>query len=240
MAMSSRRLCAVALVLCGMGLAAGIATVTRAGEEAVVIPAPAFDLPMAAGPLQTAVLAGGCFWGVQGVYQHVRGVRQAVSGYSGGTKATADYDMVSAGRTEHAESVEVRFDPSEVSYGEILQIYFSVVHDPTQLDRQGPDVGRHYRSNIFYADDAQKRVAEAYITQLQRARVFRRPIVTRVDALKAFYRAEDYHQDFMLKHPTHPYILIHDQPKLESLRRLFASRVLDQPVTVRGGGSPSR
>ena len=238
MGLSSRWLGAVVLVLCGGGLTAGIATVTRAGEEAVVIPAPAFDLPKAAGPLQTAVLAGGCFWGVQGVYQHVRGVRQAVSGYSGGTKATADYERVSDGRTEHAESVEVRFDPQEISYGEILQIYFSVIHDPTQLDRQGPDVGRQYRSNIFYADDAQKRVAEAYIAQLQRARVFSRPIVTRVDALKAFYPAEDYHQDFMLRNPTHPYIVIQDQPKLESLRRLFASRVVDQPVTVRADSRP--
>ena len=235
MARSSRSLCV--LVLCGVGLAGGLATVSRAGEEAVVIPAPAVDLPKAAGPLQTAVLAGGCFWGVQGVYQHVRGVRQAVSGYSGGTRATADYEKVSAGRTEHAESVEVRFDPKEISFGEILQIYFSVVHDPTQLDRQGPDVGRHYRSNIFYASDAQKRVAEAYIAQLQRARVFRRPIVTRVDALEAFYPAEDYHQDFMLRNPGHPYILFHDQPKLESLRRIFAGRVVDQPVTVRGAAS---
>src|SRR5262249_25523926 len=156
---------------------------SRTGDEAVTIPAPALANPKAAGPRQTAVIAGGCFWGVQGVYQHVRGVQRVLSGYSGGTKATAMYDVVSSGATDHAESVEIRFDPEELSYGEILQIYFSVAHDPTQLNRQGPDTGREYRSNIFYADESQRRIAEAYIAQLEKVKVFRATIATRVDAL---------------------------------------------------------
>ena len=206
----------------------------RASEEAVIIPPPALDNPKAPGALQTAVLAAGCFWGVQGVYQHVRGVRSAVSGYSGGKKADALYDVVSRGDTGHAESVEVRFDPSEVSYGEILQIYFSVTHDPTQLNRQGPDVGTQYRSNIFYADDAQKRIAQAYIAQLDRAKAYPRAIVTRVDALDAFYPAEAYHQDFLIENPRYPYIVFNDLPKIESLKRVFPTRYRDQPVTVKG------
>src|SRR5499425_3552234 len=182
------------LVLCLPALA-------HAGEQAVVIPAPLLDNPKASGPLQTAVLAGGCFCGVQGVYQHVRGVLTVVSGYAGGTRETAHYQMVSRGTTGHAESVEIRFDPKEVSYGEILQIFFSVVHDPTQLDRQGPDTGSQYRSNIFYVDDSQRQIAQAYIAQLEAARVFGRPLVTRVDPLRAFYPAEAYHQDFLLRNP---------------------------------------
>jgi len=172
-----------------------------AAEPAVVIPAPALDDARAAGPLQTAVLAGGCFWGVQGVYEHVRGVKQVLSGYSGGSKATAEYEVVSRGRTGHAESVQIRFDPKEISYGEILRIYFSVVHDPTQLDQQGPDSGPQYRSNIFYASSAQRKIAQAYIVQLDQAKVFERPIVTRLDPLKAFYPAEEYHQDYYKKNP---------------------------------------
>lgn len=206
----------------------------RAAESAVVIPAPAVDDPRAAGPLQTAVLAGGCFWGVQGVYEHVRGVRQVLSGYSGGDKATAEYEVVSRGQTGHAESVEIRFDPKELSYGEILRIYFSVVHDPTQLNRQGPDSGTQYRSNIFYTSESQKKIAQAYIAQLDRAKVFGRAIVTRVDPLKAFYPAEDYHQDFLERNPDHPYIVINDLPKIDNLRKIFPAVYREPPITARG------
>ena len=167
-------------------------------EAPVVIAPPAIDNPKTAGPLQSAVLAGGCFWGVQGVYEHVRGVRKVLAGYAGGDKATAQYETVSSGTTGHAESVKIVFDPAEISYGQILQIAFSVVHDPTQLNRQGPDVGSQYRSSVFYGDDGQKRIAEAYIAQLNQAHAFARPIVTRVDPLKGFYPAEDYHQDYLI------------------------------------------
>ena len=203
-----------------------------AAEEPVRIPPPPLDNPKAPGPSQTAVVAGGCFWGVHGVYQHVRGVQQVLSGYAGGTKATADYEAVSRGTTGHAESVEIRFDPSEVSYGEILQIFFSVAHDPTQLDRQGPDTGPQYRSNIFYADEAQRKIAQAYIAQLGETKAFRAPIVTRVDALVAFYPAEAYHQDFLIKNPRYPYIVINDLPKIEHLRSMFPARYREQPITV--------
>ena len=205
-----------------------------AAEPAVVIPAPTLDDPRAAGPLQTAVLAGGCFWGVQGVYEHVRGVRQVLSGYAGGDRATAEYGVVSRGGTGHAESVEIRFDPKELSYGEILRIYFSVVHDPTQLNRQGPDSGTQYRSNIFYVGESQKTIAQAYIAQLERAKVFGHAIVTRVDPLKAFYPAEDYHQDFLQQNPDHPYIVINDLPKIDNLRKLFPAVYRERPITARG------
>jgi peptide-methionine (S)-S-oxide reductase len=211
----------------------GLAPAGFAAETTVVIPAPAMDSPKAAGPPQTAVIAGGCFWGVQGVYQRVRGVRRAVSGYAGGAKETAEYEKVSRGSTGHAESVEISFDPKEISFGEILQIFFSVVHDPTQLNRQGPDVGTQYRSAIFYADESQRSVAQAYIAQLDKAKVFRRPIVTTVDALKGFYAAEAYHQDFLINNPRYPYIVVHDLPKLEALKQVFPARYRDQPVTVK-------
>jgi peptide-methionine (S)-S-oxide reductase len=220
----SRWIGAVVLVLISAGV--------YAAEEAVVIPPPALDNPKTSGPLQTAVIAGGCFWGVHGVYQHVRGTRQVLSGYSGGTKATADYETVSRGASAHAEAVEIRFDPRELSYGEILQVFFSVVHDPTQLDRQGPDIGAQYRSAIFYADESQKRLAEAYIAQLDRAKVFRRPIVTRLERLTAFYPAEDYHQDFLIKNPSYPYIVFHDLPKIANLKSVFPARYREQPVTA--------
>jgi len=223
---------ALALALVAAVLGYEILTAAFAGEEAVVIPAPTLDNPKAAGPIQTAVVAGGCFWGVQGVYQRVRGSRRVLSGYAGGSKATADYETVSRGSSGHAESVEIRFDPKELSYGEILQIFFSVAHDPTQLNRQGPDTGTQYRSAIFYADDSQKRIAEAYIAQLDRAKVFRRPIVTKLEQLAGFYPAEDHHQDFLLKNPNYPYIVINDLPKIASLKRVFPSRYLDQPVTA--------
>ena len=205
----------------------------RSGEAAVVLPAPAVDNPRAAGPMQTAVLAGGCFWGVQGVYQYTKGVKRVLSGYSGGDRSTAQYEKVGTGRTGHAESVEIVFDPKEISYGEILRIYFSVAHDPTELDRQGPDVGTQYRSAIFYADAQQKRIADAYIAQLDKARAFRRPIVTRVDPLKGFYAAEAYHQDFLILNPSYPYIVINDLPKIVNLKRLFPEQYRDKPVLAR-------
>jgi len=211
------------LALCACALGA---------ESPTVVPAPALDNPKTAGPLQTAVLAGGCFWGVQGVYQHVRGVQNVLSGYAGGDKSTAEYETVSSGGTGHAESVQIVFDPRQVSYGELLQVYFSVVHDPTQLNRQGPDTGTQYRSAIFYTDDAQKKVAQAYIKQLEQAKAFDRPIVTRVDAYKGFYPAEAYHQDYLVEHPRNPYIAYNDLPKVEHLKEHFPALWRDQPVTV--------
>jgi peptide-methionine (S)-S-oxide reductase len=199
-------------------------------EAPVVIAPPKVDNPKTAGPLQTAVLAGGCFWGVQGVYEHVRGVRKVIAGYAGGDRATAQYETVSSGTTGHAESVKIVFDPAEISYGQILQIAFSVVHDPTQLNRQGPDVGSQYRSAIFYADDGQKRIAEAYIGQLDQSHAFSRPIVTRVDPLKGFYAAEDYHQDYLIHNPTVPYIAYFDIPKIENFKRTFPELYSGQPV----------
>ena len=223
---------AVVLVALLAGLDGGFPGLAPAAEAAGAVPAPALDNPKTPAATQTAVIAGGCFWGVQGVYQHVRGVQNVLSGYAGGTKATADYEAVSRGNTGHAESVEIRFDPKELSYGEILQIYFSVVHDPTQLDRQGPDTGPQYRSNIFYADESQKRIAQAYIAQLDRAKAFARAIVTRVDPLGGFYVAEGYHQDFLIKNPTYPYIVIHDLPKIEQLKKVFPARYRERAVTA--------
>jgi peptide-methionine (S)-S-oxide reductase len=199
-------------------------------EAPVIIAPPAVDNPKAAGPTQTAVLAGGCFWGVQGVFEHVRGVQNVVAGYAGGEKSTAEYETVSSGSTGHAESVKITFDPAAISYGQILQIAFSVVHDPTQLDRQGPDVGTQYRSAIFYTDESQKRIAQAYISQLDRAHAFARPIVTRVDPLKGFYAAEKYHQDYLIHNPTQPYIAMYDIPKIENFRRTFPELYSGQPV----------
>ena len=204
---------------------------SRAAEEAVIIPAPAIDATDADG-IQTAVLAGGCFWGVQGVFQHTAGVINAVSGYSGGNKDTADYNLVSTGRTGHAEAVEIKYDPKKISYGKILQIYFSVVHDPTQLNRQGPDVGTQYRSAIFYANDEQKKVADAYISQLNAAKVYKKPIVTKVDKLNGFYPAEDYHQDYLTLHPNQPYIVFNDIPKVENLKKIFADNFIAKPTLV--------
>lgn len=205
-----------------------------AAEDAVVIPAPAVDAAASSG-IQTAVLAGGCFWGVQGVFQHTAGVVNAVSGYAGGTKATADYQSVSSGRTSHAEVVEIKYDPKKISYGKILQIYFSVVHDPTQLNRQGPDVGPQYRSAIFTTSDEQKKVAEAYIAQLNGAKTFKKPIVTKVGALEAFYPAEAYHQDYLTLHPNQPYIAYNDIPKVENLKKLFADNYIEKPTLVNSG-----
>jgi peptide-methionine (S)-S-oxide reductase len=211
---------------------AGWIAATRAGEAPLVIPAPAFDNTKDHGQLQSAVLAGGCFWGMQGVFEHVRGVHEVLAGYSGGSRNTAEYEQVGTGRTGHAESVQILFDPAEVTYGELLHIYFSVAHDPTELNRQGPDSGSQYRSAIFYADDTQRRIAESYIAQLNKERALGQPIVTRVDALTGFYRAETYHQDFYLKNPTYPYIVMLDLPKIRNLKQIFPDYYLDRPVTV--------
>jgi peptide-methionine (S)-S-oxide reductase len=201
-------------------------------ERPVEIPPPAIDNPKAAGAPQTAVLAGGCFWGVQAVFQHLNGVQQALSGYAGGDGATAHYEAVSSGRTGHAESVQVTFDPSVVSYGEILRVFFAVAHDPTQLNRQGPDSGPQYRSAIFYVDDRQQEIATAYIAQLEKAGKFARPIVTRVDSLRGFFAAEDYHQDYLLKHPSDPYIVFNDQPKVRNFQRTLPELYRAEPVPV--------
>jgi peptide-methionine (S)-S-oxide reductase len=199
-------------------------------EAPVVIAPPAVDNPKSSGPPQTAVLAGGCFWGVQGVFEHVRGVQKVVAGYAGGSGSTARYETVSSGGTGHAESVKITFDPAAISYGQILQIAFSVVHDPTQLNRQGPDVGTQYRSAIFYADEDQKRIALAYIAQLDQAHSFARPIVTRVEPLRGFYAAEDYHQDYLIRNPTQPYIALYDIPKIENFKRTFPELYSGRPV----------
>ena len=202
----------------------------QAAESAVLIPPPTLDNPKAPGPPQTAVLSAGCFWGVQGVFQHVKGVQKAISGYAGGEARTAQYETVSYGDTGHAESVKILFDPAEISYGQLLQIVFSVVHDPTQLNRQGPDVGTQYRSAIFYADDAQKRIAEAYIAELNNAHAFPKPIVTRIGALRGFYPAEKYHQDYLIRNPTQPYIAYNDIPKVENFKKAFPELYNATPV----------
>lgn len=189
-------------------------------------PDPAVDTPLSgAGVEGRAVLAGGCFWCVEAVYKNLDGVTSVTSGYAGGSAETADYQTVSSGATDHAESVEVRYDPSRLSYGQILKVFFSIAHDPTQRDRQGPDAGRQYRSAIFYLDPEQKRVADAYIEQLQTSRVFDGPIVTEVTPLQAFYEAESYHQDYAARNPLNPYIVFHAQPKVKKLRSYTAGRV---------------
>ncbi|QIO31720.1 peptide-methionine (S)-S-oxide reductase MsrA [Bradyrhizobium sp. 1(2017)] len=226
-----RRPAILSLLAATAAMTLAFAMPSRAAEDAVVIPAPATDAAPASG-VQTAVIAGGCFWGVQGVFQHTAGVVNAVSGYAGGTKATADYQTVSSGRTGHAEAVEIKYDPKKISYGKILQIYFSVVHDPTQLNRQGPDVGPQYRSAIFTTSDEQKKVAEGYIAQLNGAKVFNKPIVTKVGALEAFYPAEAYHQDYLTLHPNQPYIAYNDIPKVENLKKLFADNYIEKPTLV--------
>jgi peptide-methionine (S)-S-oxide reductase len=210
-----------------------------AAESGTNIPAPPLDLLLTPdGKLQTAVLAGGCFWGVQAVFQHVKGVESAMSGYSGGEQATAHYETVSSGRTGHAESVKITFDPRVISYGQILRIFFAVAHDPTQRDRQGPDVGTQYRSAIFSGDESQLAVARSYISQLDQAHVFRQGIATRIEPLKAFYPAEGYHQDYLVRHPNSPYILYNDLPKLEALKRLFPDYYRAEPKLVAAQQAP--
>jgi peptide-methionine (S)-S-oxide reductase len=206
-------------------------------EAAVTVPPPKVDEPAQAAGLETAVIAGGCFWGIQAVYQHVKGVANAVSGYAGGAEKDAAYYTVGTGRTGHAESVKVTFDPKQVSYGKILQIYFSVAHDPTQLNRQGPDSGTQYRSEIFPQSEEQAKIAKAYIAQLDAAHVFKRAIVTKIGAVKTpFYPAEDYHQDYAVRNPFQPYIVINDAPKVTNLKKLFPDVWRDAPVTVAKAG----
>jgi peptide-methionine (S)-S-oxide reductase len=217
-----------------LALIAGLALapLTAHAEDAHLVPAPAQDEPAGKATSEVAVLAGGCFWGVQGVFQHVAGVTRAVSGYAGGAKDTAQYEKVGNGWTGHAESVQITFDPRTISYGQILQIYFSVAHDPTELDMQGPDEGTQYRSAIFPTTPEQARVAVAYIAQLDAAHVFQAPIVTDIEMGRAFYPAEDYHQDYLTLHPNQPYIVINDLPKIANLKRLFPDRYRADPVLV--------
>jgi len=192
------------------------------------VPSPKVDAPIAtAQGKQTAVFAGGCFWGTQSVFERVKGVLNTTAGYAGGSASTATYDQVTTETTGHAESVEVVYDPSKITYGQLLRIYFSVAHDPTQLNRQGPDVGTSYRSAIFYTSDEQKRIAQSYIAQLDDAHAFPKKIVTEVTPLKGFYRAEDYHQDYALNNPANPYILVCDRPKIEALKQQFPDLFVD-------------
>ncbi len=203
-------------------LLAGSLACTAGDAAAEAVPGPAVDVSRAAKPgQQTAVVAGGCFWGIQAVFQHVKGVVSATSGYAGGSAKTAEYEVVGTGETGHAESVRIIYDASQITYGELLRVFFSVAHDPTQLNRQGPDEGTQYRSVIFYGDDEQKKIAEAYIAQLDKASVFPHPIVTKVVPLKAFYPAEAYHQDYATRHPDQPYIVFNDAPKVAHLRQQF-------------------
>lgn len=224
------RLTAVAVLFAAAG--AAYWQTGAAAESPHPIPAPLVDEPASSATSEVAVLAGGCFWGVQGVFQHVDGVTSAVSGYAGGGKDTAAYETVSTGSTGHAESVQITFNPRRVSYGRILQIFFSVAHDPTELNRQGPDSGTQYRSAIFPTSSEQARVAKAYIAQLDTAHVFAAPIVTGIEPGRAFYRAEAYHQNYLTLHPSQPYIAINDIPKIEALKRLFPSLYRDTPVLV--------
>jgi peptide-methionine (S)-S-oxide reductase len=203
--------------------AVGVLTfrLASARDRAVLLPDPEVDAPLAVNGDSTAVIAGGCFWGIQAVFQHVKGVKSAISGYSGGTASTAEYELVGTGRTGHAESVRITYDPSQISYGQLLKIFFSVAHDPTELNRQGPDDGPQYRSAIFYSGEQQQRIAAAYVSQLQQARVFSRKIVTEISPLKGFYEAEAYHQDYATRHPHDPYIVINDAPKVAHLKQQF-------------------
>ena len=220
---------AAALILTACGPSALVA----AADKARVVPLPAVDETPSAGGSEVAVLAGGCFWGVQGVFQHVKGVTSAVSGYAGGEKNTAEYETVSSGATGHAESVQVTYDPRQITYGRLLQIYFSVAHDPTELNRQGPDTGTQYRSAIFPTTADQERIAAAYIAQLDAAHVFSRKVATKIEAGRAFYPAEAYHQDFLTRNPTYPYIVFNDLPKVREVQRLFPDVYRDDPVLVR-------
>ncbi|MGA8170553.1 MAG: peptide-methionine (S)-S-oxide reductase MsrA [Methylocystis sp.] len=217
----------IALLLAG----AGLSLYPSSAEEARAIPAPAIDESTGTSS-ETAILAGGCFWGVQGVFQHVSGVSSAVSGFAGGDKTTAHYKTVSSGTTGHAESVRITYDPRKISYGRLLQIFFSVAHDPTQLNRQGPDSGTQYRSAVFPANAEQAKVARAYIEQLDKARAFEAPIATSIEPFRAFYAAEGYHQDFLARNPDYPYIVVNDLPKIEALKHLFPENYRDKPALV--------
>jgi peptide-methionine (S)-S-oxide reductase len=212
----------IRLAIVALGSLLGATACNAKANPAAAIPAPEVDAPRGTAPSkQMVVISGGCFWGVQAVFQHVKGVISATSGYSGGSAKTAEYETVSTGETGHAESVQIVYDPSQITYGELLRVFFSVAHDPTQLNRQGPDEGTQYRSSIFYSGEEQKRIAEAYIAQLDKSKVFSRPIVTKVVPLAAFYPAEAYHQNYATLHPNQPYILFNDAPKVEHLKQQF-------------------
>ena len=203
----------------------------RSASAAVTIPDPAVDASLASAPgQQMAVLAGGCFWGIQAVFEHVKGVISATSGYSGGDVPRPGYEMVSSGTTGHAESVKIVYDPSRITYGQLLKVFFAVAHDPTELNRQGPDVGTQYRSAVFFMNAEQERIAKAYIQQLDKAGVYPQPIVTRVSPFKAFYDAEDYHQDYAIKHPENAYIVVNDAPKVANLKRELPSLYTADPA----------
>src|ERR1700681_1180934 len=228
---ASRTMLVLAILLLA-GLA--IRSYPAAAEGARALPPPAVDAPPGPATSAVVVLAGGCFWGVQGVFQHTKGVTSAVSGYAGGDKRAAHYEIVSSGTTGHAESVQVTYDPRQISYGRLLQIFFSVVHDPTELNRQGPDTGTQYRSAIFPTNAEQAQVAKAYIAQLDQVRAFKKAIVTRIEPDRTFYPAEAYHQDFLTRNPTYPYIVINDLPKIDDLKHVFPDLYRASPVLVAG------
>ena len=217
----------VGMAMVTLGLSCGVQA-----DSPKEIPAPVADASAQTDALKVAVLAGGCFWGLQGMFEHVRGVTKVVAGYSGGEKGTAHYEMVGTETTGHAESVEVTFDPKQISYGQLLRLFFSVAHDPTQLNRQGPDRGPSYRSEIFYATPEQERIARAYVAQLTSAKVFASPIATKIEPLKAFYPAEDYHQDYLIHNPTQPYIVYNDLPKIDALKRIYPQMYRATPVML--------
>jgi peptide-methionine (S)-S-oxide reductase len=221
----------LAIGLLALPLLGAIVMGLARADETRALPAPVFDERNTASG-ETAVLSGGCFWGMQGVFEHVKGVTKVVAGYSGGAKNTAEYETVSSGGTGHAESVQITFDPRQVSFGQILRVYFSVAHDPTELNRQGPDEGTQYRSEIFFTSPPQEKVSRTYIAQLEKAHVFSSPIVTKVEGTKGFYPAEGYHQDYLIHHPESAYIQVNDQPKIEHLRQLYPQLYRDRPVTV--------
>lgn len=226
-------LAGVAALLC-----AGVATLAPAASRSVRLPAPVADLP-ASGGTRSVVLAGGCFWGTQGMFEHVRGVKRVVAGYAGGEAATAHYEMVGSGQTGHAESIRIDYDPQQISYGQILQLFFSTAHDPTQVDAQGPDQGSQYRSAIFVANDEEKQVAERYIAQLGASGVFHHPIATKLEPLHGFYPAEGYHQDYLVHHPDRMYIVMNDLPKISALHSLYPDLYRDKPVTTSASESRS-
>ena len=230
--MSKLTSCLILVALALVILAVSLRGVASQAENAKVVPLPAVDEPPGTRSSEIAVLAGGCFWGVQGVYQHLKGVTSAVSGYAGGEEGTAEYERVSTGRTGHAEAVQITFDPRVITYGRILQVFFSVVHDPTQLNRQGPDVGTQYRSAIFPMNPEQGNVAKAFIAQLNQARTFDAAIVTKIEPSRSFYSAEAYHQDFLERNPTQPYIVMNDLPKIDNLKRIFPNLYNPKPVLV--------
>ena len=232
----SRRFLFAITGVAGLGLAAFWSPSMTRAEHAVAVPEPAADEASTGAASETAVFAGGCFWGVQGVFQHVDGVTRAVSGYAGGDKTAADYNSVSTGRTGHAESVQVTFDPRKITYGQLLRVFFSVAHDPTELNRQGPDTGTQYRSALFPVSAEQARVAKAYIAQLDQARIFASPVVTKIEPDRPFYPAEGYHQNYLTLHPDNPYIVYNDLPKIEMLKQAFPLLYRAAPVLVATSG----